>query len=61
MPLLDRRLDEAWHQEQFLLDVAPGDPEDFSLPAGTTFTSSPAPPPASRRMHPKKTPFPPAP
>jgi len=31
---IDRRLDEAWHQEQFILDVAAGDPEDFSLPAG---------------------------
>ena len=31
---IDKRLDEAWHQEQFLLDVAPGEPEDFSLPAG---------------------------
>src|SRR5450755_1000901 len=31
---IDRRLDQAWHQEQFLLDVAPGEPEDFSLPAG---------------------------
>ena len=25
---------QAWHQEQFLLDVVPGVPEDFSLPAG---------------------------
>jgi uncharacterized protein (DUF779 family) len=31
---IDRRLDEAWHQDQFVLDVAPGEPEDFSLPAG---------------------------
>jgi uncharacterized protein (DUF779 family) len=31
---IDKRLDQAWHQEQFLLDVAPGEPEDFSLPAG---------------------------
>src|SRR5664279_5641978 len=31
---IDRRLDQAWHQEQFILDVAAGDPEDFSLPAG---------------------------
>src|SRR6202035_4845207 len=31
---IDKRLDEAWHEEQFLLDVAPGEPEDFSLPAG---------------------------
>jgi uncharacterized protein (DUF779 family) len=30
----DEFLDKAWHQEQFLLDVAPGEPEDFSLPAG---------------------------
>jgi len=52
---IDRRLDQAWHQEQFLLDVAPGEPEDFSLSAGDTFTSSPAPPPASRRAHPTKT------
>jgi uncharacterized protein (DUF779 family) len=31
---IDRRLDEAWHQDQFILDVAPGEPEDFSLAAG---------------------------
>ncbi|HWN60898.1 MAG TPA: DUF779 domain-containing protein [Streptosporangiaceae bacterium] len=31
---IDKRLDQAWHQEQFLLDVASGEPEDFSLPAG---------------------------
>ena len=31
---IDKRLDQAWHQEQFLLDVALGEPEDFSLPAG---------------------------
>ncbi len=31
---IDRRLDEAWHQEVFLLDVADGGPEDFSLAAG---------------------------
>jgi hypothetical protein len=36
---------QAWHQEQFLLDVAPGEPEDFSLPAGDNLhfvTRSPA-------------------
>ena len=31
---IDRRLDDAWHQEQFILDVEAGDPEDFSLAAG---------------------------
>jgi uncharacterized protein (DUF779 family) len=31
---IDRRLDAAWHQDQFVLDVAAGDPEGFSLPAG---------------------------
>jgi uncharacterized protein (DUF779 family) len=31
---IDRRLDQAWHQDQFILDVAAGVPEDFSLPAG---------------------------
>ena len=31
---IDRRLDVAWHQDQFVLDVAEGDPEEFSLPAG---------------------------
>ena len=31
---IDKRLDEAWHQDVFLLDVADGGPEDFSLPAG---------------------------
>jgi uncharacterized protein (DUF779 family) len=42
---IDRRLDEAWHQDQFLLDVAAGEPEDFSLPAGDNLhfvTISPA-------------------
>src|ERR1700719_4033918 len=42
---IDRRLDQAWHQEQFLLDVASGEPEDFSLPAGENLhfvTRSPA-------------------
>jgi uncharacterized protein (DUF779 family) len=31
---IDKRLDEAWHQDVFVLDVAEGEPEDFSLPAG---------------------------
>lgn len=31
---IDKRLDEAWHQDVFLLDVADGEPEDFSLSAG---------------------------
>ena len=31
---IDKRLDEAWHQDQFLLDVAEGEPEDFSLAVG---------------------------
>lgn len=31
---IDKRLDEAWHQDQFLLDVAVGEPEGFSLAAG---------------------------
>ena len=31
---IDKRLDEAWHQDVFLLDVAEGPPEDFSLAAG---------------------------
>ena len=31
---IDRRLDEAWHQEVFVLDVADGEPEGFSLAAG---------------------------
>ena len=31
---IDQRLDEAWHQDQFILDVAAGEPEDFSLAAG---------------------------
>jgi uncharacterized protein (DUF779 family) len=38
-------LSQAWHQEQFLLDVARGEPEDFSLPAGDDLhfvTRSPA-------------------
>jgi uncharacterized protein (DUF779 family) len=42
---IDKRLDEAWHQEQFLLDVAEGEPEGFSLAAGENLhfvTLSPA-------------------
>jgi uncharacterized protein (DUF779 family) len=42
---IDKRLDQAWHQEQFLLDVAQGEPEDFSLAAGDNLhfvTRSPA-------------------
>jgi uncharacterized protein (DUF779 family) len=42
---IDKRLDQAWHQEQFLLDVALGEPEDFSLAAGENLhfvTRSPA-------------------
>src|ERR1035437_8560166 len=31
---IDKRLYEAWHQDVFLLDVAEGEPEDFSLAAG---------------------------
>lgn len=31
---IDKRLDEAWHQDVFLLDVAEGPPEGFSLAAG---------------------------
>lgn len=31
---IDRRLDEAWNQTLFILDVEPGPPEDFSLAAG---------------------------
>lgn len=31
---IDKRLDAAWHQDQFLLDVAAGGPEGFSLSAG---------------------------
>jgi uncharacterized protein (DUF779 family) len=42
---IDKRLDEAWHQDQFLLDVAVGGPEGFSLAAGDNLhfvTLSPA-------------------
>jgi uncharacterized protein (DUF779 family) len=42
---IDKRLDEAWHQDVFLLDVAEGEPEDFSLSAGDNLhfvTLSPA-------------------
>ena len=31
---IDKRLDEAWNQHDFLLDVEAGGPEDFSLAAG---------------------------
>ena len=42
---IDQRLDQAWHQDVFLLDVADGAPEDFSLAAGDNLhfvTLSPA-------------------
>jgi uncharacterized protein (DUF779 family) len=32
---LDRRLDDAEHHEHFVLDVEAGEPEGFSLEAGT--------------------------
>lgn len=31
---IDRRLEQAWRTSQFVLDVAAGEPEGFSLPAG---------------------------
>lgn len=31
---IDRRLDAAWHQDEFVLDVAAGEAEGFSLAAG---------------------------
>ncbi len=31
---IDQRLDEAWNQDVFVLDVAEGGPEGFSLGAG---------------------------
>ncbi|WIY00370.1 DUF779 domain-containing protein [Amycolatopsis mongoliensis] len=31
---LDSRLDEAWGHGSYVLDVADGDPDGFSLPAG---------------------------
>ena len=31
---IDKRLDAAWHHDSFVLDVAHGEPEGFSLPAG---------------------------
>ena len=31
---IDRRLYEAWHPGQLILDIAPGQPEGFSLSAG---------------------------
>jgi uncharacterized protein (DUF779 family) len=55
---LGKRLDQAWHQEQFLLDVAPGEPEDFSLPAGDNLHFVTRSPPAPRRAHPAQTSFP---
>ena len=42
---IDKRLDQAWHQDVFVLDVAEGAPEDFSLAAGDNLhfvTLSPA-------------------
>lgn len=32
---IDERLLERWGQTQLILDVSPGEPEGFSLPAGT--------------------------
>jgi uncharacterized protein (DUF779 family) len=55
---MDKRLDQAWHQEQFLLDVAPGEPEDFSLAAGDNLHFVTHSPPASVRARPTKTSFP---
>ncbi|MGP0028610.1 MAG: DUF779 domain-containing protein [Streptosporangiaceae bacterium] len=57
---IDRRLDEAWHQDQFVLDVAAGEPEGFSLPAGdnlhfvtrTPACAPPAAPAAGSAPHP---------
>jgi uncharacterized protein (DUF779 family) len=31
---IDKQLDAAWNEDRFVLDVAPGDAEGFSLPAG---------------------------
>ena len=31
---IDRKLDAAWHQDEFVLDVDAGEAEGFSLPAG---------------------------
>ena len=31
---IDRRLDAAWLQDEFILDIEAGEPEGFSLPAG---------------------------
>jgi len=42
---IDERLDQAWNQGQFVLDVATGEPGGFSLPAGDNLhfvTLSPA-------------------
>ncbi|HEX7104511.1 MAG TPA: DUF779 domain-containing protein [Acidothermaceae bacterium] len=44
---IDKKLDAAWGQPQFTLDVEPGQPEGFSLAAGehlrfVTRTASPA-------------------
>ena len=37
---IDAGLDRAWHQDRFVLDVAAGPAEGFSLPAGDNLTSS---------------------
>jgi uncharacterized protein (DUF779 family) len=43
---IDRKLDAAWHQDEFVLDVDVGEAEGFSLPAGDDLrfvTRSPSP------------------
>ena len=42
---IDQRLDAAWRQDEFILDIEAGQPEGFSLPAGPDLhfvTRSPA-------------------
>ena len=42
---IDRRLDEAWNQDRFILDVAAGEAPEFSIAAGENLhfvTRSPA-------------------
>lgn len=49
---IDDALDRAWNRGTHVLDVAPGEPEGFSLPAGDGLRFVTAPLPATERSTP---------